>query len=184
MLRLGMACGKRGRAIRESPLHVGLRGEGNLVGGDFLEGFYVEAALGGLDAISEGFEGIVGADGDLSLGENGAVVVDFVDEVHGDAGGAEPGFQDGAVDVVAVHAPAAEFREQSGVGVDDAVVKSAEGFGAQELHVSREDYEVDLVVQKSMLNGGVEGFGGWMRTGTQMAVGDGVKLGSFEGDGG
>ena len=49
------------------------------MGGDFLEGFYVEAALGGLDAGAEGVEGVVGEDGDFGLGEDGTVVVDFVD---------------------------------------------------------------------------------------------------------
>ncbi len=155
-----------------------------MVGGDFVEGFYVEAALGGLDAVTEGFEGVVGEDWDLGLGEDWAVVVDFVDEMNGDAGGAESGFQHGAVDVVAVHSPATEFREQGGVGVDDAIVKATEGLGAQELHVSRKDDEVDLVVQEGLLDGGVEGFGGWMGAGAQMEGGDGVASGSFEGQGG
>ncbi len=67
-----MAIGWRGKG-------GGLRGEGDLVGGDFLEGFYVEFALGGLDAVAERFKGVVGVDGDLGLGENGAVVVHFID---------------------------------------------------------------------------------------------------------
>ena len=54
-------------------------------GGDFLEDFDVEAALGGLDAVSEGIQGVVLSNGDLGLGEDGAVVVDFVHQMDGDA---------------------------------------------------------------------------------------------------
>ena len=96
-----------------------------MVGGDFLEGFDVEAAFGGLDAVSESVEGVVGEDGDFGLGEDGAVVVDFVDEVDGDAGGLASGAEDGAVDVVAEHAASTKIGEECGVGVDDAVAKSA-----------------------------------------------------------
>ena len=132
-----------------------------MVGGDFLEGFYVEAALGGLDAFSEGFEGVVGEDGNSCLGEDGAVVVDFVDEMDGDAGGFSLGVEDGLMDVVAEHAAAAKFGKEGGVGVDDAVAEMGEGVGAEEFHVTGEDDKVDFMAGQGFGDCRVEGHWGW-----------------------
>ncbi len=130
-------------------------------GGDFLESVDVEASLGGLDASSEGIQGVVLSHGDFGLGEDGAVVVDFVDQMDGDACCSNTGVQDGPVDIVAVHAPSAEFWEQGGVGVDDAAAKTSEGDWAEESHVSGQDYQVNGMLGQGVSDCGVEvlGFG-------------------------
>ena len=80
--------------------------------------------------------------------------------MDGDAGGGDSGIEDGAVDVVAVHASSAEFREEGGVGVDDAAAETAEGDWAKEFHVSSQDYEVYFILGQGVGDGGVEVFEG------------------------
>ena len=161
----------------------GVLRKGDLVGGDFLEGFHVEAALGSLDAVSEGRKGVVGEDGDFGLGEDGAVVVEFVDEMHGDACGFALGAEDGAVDVVAVHAASAEFGKEGGMGVDDAVAESAEGDWAEELHVACQDYQVDVVAGEGAGNGRVEVGRCRMSVAAEVKGGYGVVSCPLEGQG-
>ena len=73
------------------------------------------------DAGGEGVGGIVGEDGAGLLQEWWAGVVGVVGEVDGAAGGGFVCTEDGFVDVVAVHALAAELGQQGGVDVEDAV---------------------------------------------------------------
>ena len=99
-------------------------------GGYALEGLGVEGVFALEDAGGEGLGGVVGQDGDLGLGYDGAAVVFFVNEVDADAGGSLAGGYDGGVDALAVHSASAEFGEKGGVDVQDAVSVAAEGPGA------------------------------------------------------
>ena len=81
---------------------------------------WVGFLLGFEDALGECVGGVVFEDGDRLLPDDWAVVVLVVDEVDGAAGDADAGVEHGLVDVVAVHAGAAEGGDQRGVDVDDA----------------------------------------------------------------
>ena len=72
------------------------------------------------DAGGEGVGGVGGEDGDFLLQDGRAGVVGVVGVVDGAAGLFFAGGEDGGVDVVAVHAFAAEFGEEGGVDVHNA----------------------------------------------------------------
>ncbi len=120
-------------------------------------------------------------DGDFGLGEDWTVVVDFVDEVDGDACGLASGVEDGLVDVVAVHASSAEIREQGGVGVDDAVTETLQGDWAEEFHVAGQNDKVDVVAGEGVGDGGVEGLGFGVGAAAQVEGGDVVIASPLEG---
>ncbi len=123
-----------------------------------VDGFGVgEAFLFG-DAGGEGGGGVGGEDGDFFLEEDGAGVVGVVGEVDGAAGFFFAGAEDGFVDVVAVHAFAAEFGEECGVDVHDAVGEIVGDFPESE--EAGHEGEIDGVVSEVVGDGGGEIFEG------------------------
>lgn len=122
------------------------------MGGD---GLGVGVAFEGEDAVGEGVGGVLGEDGAGFLEEGWAGVVGVVGEVDGAAGGGFVGVDDGLVDVVAVHALAAELGEQGGVDVEDAVgVVVGDNEQGEE---ASEDEQVGLGVAAGGENGVGEG---------------------------
>lgn len=131
-------------------------GELDFAGGYFGDGGGVKLVLLGEDAELEGLGCIACEDGDAGLGEDGAFVVDFVDEMHGGPGFGFAGGDDGFVHVHAEHAFAAEFWEERGVDIEDAVAVADEKFGTDLFHVAGEDDEVDVGGLQGFEYGGVE----------------------------
>lgn len=135
------------------------------------------------DAGGEGVGGVVGHDRDLRLGYDGAAVVFFVDEVDADAGDALAGGYDGGVDTLAVHSASAEFGQKGGVDVQDSVAVSAEGPGAEFLHVSGEGYELDAVSGEGVGDGFVQARGVGVGDGAEVGGGDVGAAGAFQREG-
>lgn len=119
------------------------------------DGLGVGVAFEGEDAVGEGVGGVVGADGAGFLEEGWAGVVGVVGEVDGAAGGGFVGVEDGLVDVVAVHALAAELGEEGWVDVEDAVLEVVGD--DQEGEEAGEDEEVGVCVAAGLEDGVGEG---------------------------
>ena len=152
-------------------------------GGYVVEGLGVEAVFALQDAGGQGFGGVVGQNGDLGLGYDGAAVVFFVNEVDADAGDALAGGDDGGVDALAVHSASAEFGQKGGVDVQDAVAVSAECLRAEFLHVSGEGYELDAVSGEGIGYGLVEARGVGVGDGAEVGGGDVGAAGAFQREG-
>ena len=74
-------------------------------------------------AVGQQFRSVAGQDGTSALEENWAVVVLIIRVMHGAAGGSFAGVNYRLVDLQAVHAATAIFRQQGGVDIQDAVFK-------------------------------------------------------------
>lgn len=122
------------------------------MGGD---GLGVGVAFEGEDAVGEGGRRVVGQDFAFFLKQDRSGVVGVVGEVDGAAGGLLACFEDGFVDVVAVHPLAAELGEQGRVDVEDAV---GEVVGDdQQGEEAGEDEQVGLCVSAGVEDGIGEG---------------------------
>ena len=125
-------------------------------GGEQLQHVRVGFLFGFEDALGERVGGVVVEDGDRLLPDDRAVVVFVVDEVDGAAGDLDAGVEDGLVDVMAVHAGAAEGGDQRGVDVDDAAGEVGRDGG--ELQEAGHGDVVDAGVAAGGEDGVAEGF--------------------------
>ncbi len=76
------------------------------------------------DPLLQRVGGVARQDRHLALGDDGAVVVFAVDQMDRDAADGLPGGQNGFVHAAAIHAAAAEFRQQGRVDVQDPALIS------------------------------------------------------------
>lgn len=120
-----------------------------------VDGLWVGFAFEGEDAGGEGVGGVVVEDGAAVLDEDGAGVVGVVGEVDGAAGDLAAVVEDGLVDVVAVHALAAEAGEEGGVDVEDFAL--VVGWDDQEAEEAGEADEVGVGVAGGVEDGVGEG---------------------------
>lgn len=135
------------------------------------------------DAGGEGFRGVVGHDGDIGLGDHGALVVLFVNDVDADAGDAFACGDNGGVDSLAVHSLPAEFWQEGGMYIQDAVSVTAQCHGAEFSHVSGEGDKLDSVCGQGICDGGVQMHQTGVGDGAEVGGGDIHAAGAFQSEG-
>lgn len=96
------------------------------------------------DTRGKSFRGVVGKDGDMFLRKNGAGIVFGICQMDGRAALGFSRCKDRLMNVHSVHPLPSEFREESGMNVQNPSRPAPHHLGRQSSHVSRKDNQVDI----------------------------------------
>lgn len=120
--------------------------------------------LGGVDALVEGFGGVVVQDGHGLLADDGAGVDTGVHEMDGAASGFHAG-----IECLSPGFQAGERRQEGGMNIHDAALERAQKIAFENAHKTGEDYEIHPRVEHGL---NVKALGVFIEFGAKFSGGD------------